>query len=1154
MANPDDYTIGWICALQEEYEVACRMLDDEFEGIDEANENDNNTYVLGRIHEHNVVIGCLPYGRYGISSAAIVAKDMIRSFPSLKFALMVGIGGGAPTPERDIRLGDVVVSVPQGRLGGVIQYDFGKRLSGGQFQQTGQMNSPPAVLLGAIPEMQRQHNDPRKPDKLAEHIKLMDDMLEYRRPNEDRLYRADYEHQGGITCEKCLADGLERRLPRVAKRAVNVHYGTIASANSVMKSAEARDQLAQDPELKVLCFEMEAAGLTNNFPCLVIRGICDYSDSHKNDEWHKYAALTAAAYARELLHVLKPTKVAVLPSWAGRLESITAELRKELSAISKKSDTVIHHQQTQEHRDILNWLTPVNYGPRQSDYLERRQPGTGKWFLDTEQFQTWRDTHGKTLFCPGIPGAGKSILTSIIIDNLESAFLDQNDVGISYVFCEFGRQHEQTADKLLASLLKQLAESLPIFPENLKSLYDKHKTKQSRPSLEEISDNIQSTAKLYSKVFVLIDAVDECQTFGGTRGKFLEKIFSLQAECGINAFATSRPMSNIMELFKDSLVLEIHAKDADVREYLKRRVEDTMSELPPPIRDDPSLQADVINIICNSARGMFLLARLHLNSLVDKISEKEVRSALKKLPNGSDVYDITYKEAMIRIEKQAAGHQDLAKRVLSWITYSKRLLTVVELQHALAIELGTTKLEKEALPHTDILLSVCAGLVTIDIQSGIIRLVHYTTKQYFDKTRDYWFPKAEAKITDACVTYLSFDVFENGSCQSDEDIQERVNSNPFFEYSALHWGEHAREASHISQAVISFLESDKKAESAGQVLVKPSLKWWPSHPDNGLHLAAWFGLDDAIRILGEKIPINKTSSDGRTALSYAVERGHEATVKVLLGIANIDVNVEPDFYHPPEPLTVAATKGNEGIVKLLLDTGKINFNSFNYLSSYSEGPLAQAIAGGHESVVELLLETGEFDVNVVRDDGLTMFGAALMEDNEYITKLLLDTKEIDINGIHMFGRTPLAMGIELNRVDIVKLLLGIKEVDVNAKSENGKTPSQIAIEYSSRDMVKLLLDTKKFDVHAPNEHGESIFEAFIWENDEEIVKLLLDNTEIDANAPDDDGNTLFDLVLISGNKGTIKLFHEYCGMDYRKGSCGLIWLLEDMDWSVQIIT
>jgi nucleoside phosphorylase len=318
--STEDYTIGWICALQEEYEAACRMLDDEFNGP-EANEvNDNNAYVFGCIGGHNVVIGCLPTGRYGISSATNVAKDMIRSFPNLRFALMVGIGGGAPTRERDIRLGDVVVSVPRGRLGGVVQYDFGKRLSGGRFQQTGQLDAPPPVLLGVIPEMQRRHNDPRKPDRVAENLKLMDDMPDYRRPAEDRLYRADYGHKDGVNCKNCEAAGLEERPRRETRREVTIHYGTIASANSVMKDARERDQYANDPELNVLCFEMEAGGLMNNFPCLVIRGICDYSDSHKNDEWHNYAALAAAAYARELLLVLKPQKVTVAPSWAGKIE------------------------------------------------------------------------------------------------------------------------------------------------------------------------------------------------------------------------------------------------------------------------------------------------------------------------------------------------------------------------------------------------------------------------------------------------------------------------------------------------------------------------------------------------------------------------------------------------------------------------------------------------------------------------------------------------------------------------------------------------------------------------------------------------------------------------------------------------------------------
>jgi nucleoside phosphorylase len=323
MSEPsiEDYTIGWICALQEEYEAACRMLDDEFNGPETSEVNDNNTYVFGCVSGHNVVIGCLPEGRYGTSSAASVARDMVRSFPNLRFALMVGIGGGAPTREKDIRLGDVVVSVPQGGFGGVVQYDFGKRLSDGRFEQTSQLNAPPEVLLGAIPEMRRRYNDPRKLDKISEYLKRMDDMPDYQRPPNDRLYRAGYKHKGGENCVNCEADGLEERSQRKPGREVTVHYGIIASANSVMKNATERDKYAKYPELNVLCFEMEAGGLMNNFPCLVIRGICDYSDSHKNDDWHKYAALTAAAYARELLHVLKRVRVTAMPSWAGKMET-----------------------------------------------------------------------------------------------------------------------------------------------------------------------------------------------------------------------------------------------------------------------------------------------------------------------------------------------------------------------------------------------------------------------------------------------------------------------------------------------------------------------------------------------------------------------------------------------------------------------------------------------------------------------------------------------------------------------------------------------------------------------------------------------------------------------------------------------------------------
>ncbi|KAL2837482.1 nucleoside phosphorylase domain-containing protein [Aspergillus pseudoustus] len=308
----DDYTVGWICALQEEYDSSCRMLDEEFDDL-EADEADDNSYTFGRIGPHYVVIGCLPTGVYGTNSAARIARDMARSFPRLRFALLVGIAGGLPTAENDVRLGNVVVSTPQGSFGGVVQYDMGKQLPGGCFQRTGYLNGPPDKLLGVLPVLRRRYNDPRQPDRIAEHIQRMNDMPDYRHPATDCLYHTDYPHQSGTNCSLCDPKYLIPR-PDCGGRLVPVHYGTIASGNSLIKDAAIRDEFARS-EMYPLCFEMEAAGLMNNLPCIVIRGICDYADSHKNDVWHKYAALAAAAYARELLLTLKQSKVAGLPSW-----------------------------------------------------------------------------------------------------------------------------------------------------------------------------------------------------------------------------------------------------------------------------------------------------------------------------------------------------------------------------------------------------------------------------------------------------------------------------------------------------------------------------------------------------------------------------------------------------------------------------------------------------------------------------------------------------------------------------------------------------------------------------------------------------------------------------------------------------------------------
>ena len=288
--------------------------------LDEAHENsfyqdaqDKNNYILGRIGSHNVVLAGLPSRKAGAISARTAAMSMLSTFPSIRngFGLMVGIGGGAPSSEHDIRLGDVVVSEPDECYGGVVQYDYGKTEAENEFRITGHLNRPPDILLNALTTLKAKHELEdheilnhvsagfSKYPKMQAKYSLHEDLV-------DQLFDSGHPHcNTEPTCEKCNASQLVIRQPRSDKEPV-IHYGLIASANQVMKHGETRDRLMR--KLNVKCFEMEAAGLMDCFSCLVIRGISDYADSHKNDSWQMRAAAVAAAYAKELLCIVQPCR------------------------------------------------------------------------------------------------------------------------------------------------------------------------------------------------------------------------------------------------------------------------------------------------------------------------------------------------------------------------------------------------------------------------------------------------------------------------------------------------------------------------------------------------------------------------------------------------------------------------------------------------------------------------------------------------------------------------------------------------------------------------------------------------------------------------------------------------------------------------------
>lgn len=302
-----NFAVGWIAAIHKEYVAARQVLDEVYEDLEFPRPaEDLNSYTLGRMERHYVVIACLPSGSYGAQAAAEAVERMKSSFPMIRFVLMVGVAGGAPT-QADVRLGDVVVGTR------VVPYGFGKRTPGGMVF-TGDIGLSAGALLTGTQKLAAMIVEGKLDlDFIVRQTfnKSPKITTEYQRPHEksDRLYKSEYNHGDSCDCQLDCAQNLSRLVNRPERNdyCVEVHCGNIGSADIVVKDALSRDNYAR--EFRLLCFEMESAGLMSKLPCLPIRGICDYSDSHKNKHWQGYAAATAAVYAKSLLKVIPPENV-----------------------------------------------------------------------------------------------------------------------------------------------------------------------------------------------------------------------------------------------------------------------------------------------------------------------------------------------------------------------------------------------------------------------------------------------------------------------------------------------------------------------------------------------------------------------------------------------------------------------------------------------------------------------------------------------------------------------------------------------------------------------------------------------------------------------------------------------------------------------------
>jgi nucleoside phosphorylase len=586
MVNPSAYTVGWICALPTESVAVQAFLDEEHPKLDHVLRNDSGGYTLGKIGKHNVVIAVLP--RYGTSQAASVATDMQRSFPNVKFALMVGIGGGVPT-NHDIRLGDVVVSSPCGGYGGIFQYDYGKAMQGKSFEEIAHHNQPPQFLQTAYNNLIAQYK--LKGHQLQEAINIAlkknPNLKEYQRPDpgSDRLYQAEFVHpkdKDNESCaEACDLSKLKLRPERTGVQDPAIHYGLIASANQVMKDALIRDKLAE--EKNVLCFEMEAAGLMNNIHCLVIRGICDYSDSHKNKGWQGYAAMTAAAYAKDLLDQIPP---------------ILVEVGRDAK----------HQEPKQSPAKIEKLLKPSDPSTNYKKALLKCHEGLGNWFLKGDAFEKWKTLQNSFLWLYGIPGCGKTFLSSTIIKNLEDTLPLKP---VIYFYFDFKDTSKRTLDHMIRSLISQLSRKSIQTWRTLVSFYSFDNRLRSPESLSEVLLQMIEQA---GEVWIILDALDEGSTSEGSTNKGSSRVGLLSwlrellnsKKRNVHLLATSRREDDIesqVEKFaqKDMISIQSSVVAKDIQAYIHARLEkDEFQEL----RNKPEVRNEIKTRLIQKANGM----------------------------------------------------------------------------------------------------------------------------------------------------------------------------------------------------------------------------------------------------------------------------------------------------------------------------------------------------------------------------------------------------------------------------------------------------------------------------------------------------------------------------------------------------------------------
>ncbi|KAJ7887644.1 ankyrin repeat-containing domain protein [Mycena olivaceomarginata] len=712
----------------------------------------------------------------------------------------------------------------------------------------------------------------------------------------------------------------------------------------------------------------------------------------------------------------------------------------------------------EERARIIDWLSPINFFLRHADISRVRQKDTGGWLLADPRFKRWESDSGRTLWCRGIPGAGKTVLASKVVDHL-AAGSESKNAGVACLYLNHKEADTQTPARLLSGLWRQLVLGRDVGP-LATQLYQQHHEKGTMPSLDDIYNVFNSSLIYYIKVYIVVDAIDE---YPEVQRLTLLRCLAAMGP-GTNLMIMSRPNIPPKASLPNLETLHIRARDEDLRKYVDAQI-DSSPRLWRHVQSQPELREDIHANISGST--------------VDGIPER-----------GRPKYG--------SLSNNLGGN-------------AKRPLTVSELQTVLAIEPYTRRLDEENVLDIEIILAVCAGLVILDERRFVVRLVHYTTQEYLDKIQAERFPDTQTEITRTLLTLLAFDGFPHPSWMP-------WSLPPLIEYSqyCLVHAAGKPEGNLLETAKFLLEETpiEKHPGDSGigvassyghlqmvQLLVENGANHGPP-----LAAASEAGHETIVQfLLKNGADANAQDRKSKFVLHMALARRQDKIARLLIE-NGADVNVQGEH---GGALTTAVWHGMESIIPMLLDRGAdVNARDMRKITRLliengadvnvqgeHGGALTTALWHGMESIIPMLLDRGA-DVNARGGQSQFALHMALAQRHEKIARFLIENgADVNVQGEHGPAlTTALCHGME----SIVPMLLN-RGADVNARGGRYQFTLHMALAHGNEKITRLLIENGA-DVDLQGEHGPALTTA-AWYGLESIVVLLLERgAAVNVNA------------------------------------------------------